>query len=132
MGGHVAVNSLPSGARRVELMVTTNGSGAADVTEVLTQIGLLYAVEWVDGDFTDGVDAVLSNVAAPSGVDKTLLTLTNANNDAVYYPRLVEHDNVGAALTTTTLILVDGSLKLAVTSGGASHTGGCNVYLLDA
>ena len=92
---------------------------------------LLYGVEWVDGTLADGVDAVLSVTNTPSGVDKTLLTLTNANDDAWYHPRGVEHDAAGAALTTRTLSVVYGTLKLVVTSGGNVTSGACWVYLLD-
>lgn len=129
---NVRVNEMPSGARLVELNVTTAANGSGNVTVALERVGLLYAVEWIDGDFANGVDAVLSAVSTPSGVDKTLLTLTNADNDAIYYPRALEHGNTGTELATTTKVLVDGSLKLAVTNGGDTKTGGCNVYLLDA
>jgi hypothetical protein len=96
----------------------------------------LYRVVWVDGTLADGVDAVLSVTGTPSGVDETLLTLTNANDDAVYYPRYDAHSNAGAALAegadkTATRVqgIVDGQLKLAVTNGGDAKTGKCLVYL---
>lgn len=119
----------------IRINATTNGSGAATVTRGIQGGGgsmLLYAVEWIDGDFADGVDAVLSCVNTVGGVDRTLLTLTDANNDAIYYPRVLEADNAGGALTTYALPVVDGDLKLAVTSGGDTKTGGCVVHLLEA
>ena len=92
--------------------------------------GYLEAVDWIDGDLTDGVDAVLSVTNTPSGVDHTLLTLTNANADAMYYPRRVVDTTAGAAAAGVyDRFIVDGVLKLAVTSGGASKTGGCVVYV---
>lgn len=93
---------------------------------------LLHKVVWVDGTLADGVDAVLSVTNTPSGVDTTLLTLTNANNDADYYPRELEDDNTGTATTFYTLPVVDGTLKLAVTNGGDAKTGLCLVYLMEA
>jgi hypothetical protein len=97
---------------------------------------LLYGVKWVDGDLEDGVDAVLSAVNTPSGVDTTLLTLTNADNDLWYYPRHNAHTNAGAAIVDGTdltgervMPIVDGQLKLAVSNGGNAKTGKCIVYL---
>lgn len=92
---------------------------------------LLYAVDWVDGDLADGVDAVLSTIDTPKGVDTTLLTLTNANNDARYYPRALQDDSSGADTTFYTPPVVDGQLKLVVSSGGNAKTGKCFVYLFE-
>ncbi|HNT78806.1 MAG TPA: hypothetical protein PKH77_27695 [Anaerolineae bacterium] len=125
----------------IRMNVTTNGSGAGSVTIPFEAFPcqepgisplLLYAVEWIDGDFADGVDAVLSAETTPSGVARTLLTLTDANSDAWYFPRELEHGNNGAVLSTHTLPVVHGDLKLTITSGGNAKTGGCIVYLLDA
>jgi len=123
----------------VKFSITTSAAGAY-TSAIATAPGsdldnlgpkLLYAVEWVDGTMDDGVDAVLSVTSTPSGVDKTLLTLTNANDDAWYHPRGVEHDAAGAALTTRALSVVYGTLKLVVSAGGNVKTGACWVYLLD-
>lgn len=117
----------------IKLPVTTDGSGNATVTAEMNDPKmpyLLFAVEWVNTDYAAGVDAVLSCTDTPSGVDLTLLTLTDANSDAMYYPRAVEHDNAGAALSTYALPLVYGDLKLVVSSGGATKKGACWVYLL--
>lgn len=97
---------------------------------------LLYAVEWVDTDFDAGVDAVLSVTGTPSGADLTLLTLSNADAEAIYYPRVDAHGNTGAAWSegadkTATRVeqIVHGTLKLVVSSGGNVKTGKCLVYL---
>jgi hypothetical protein len=118
----------------VRLIGTTIADGSATVLSEAAYVGKLFAVAWVDGDFTDGIDAVLSVTQTDGGVDYTLLTLTNADNDAMYYPRVVVHSEAGAALTGTSggdraQPIVNGRLKLAITSGGASHTGGAIVYL---
>lgn len=118
--------------KTIRMNFTTDGAGDATVTATINQRGgLLYAVEWVDGDLVDGVDAVLSCMSTESGVDQTLLTLTDANNDAWYYPRTTEDDTAGAALTTTTPMVVSGDLQLVVSSGGATKTGAAIIYLTE-
>jgi hypothetical protein len=118
----------------VRLNVTTDESGNGEATQTPKAGGysyLLFAVEWIDGDYADGVDAVLSCVNSVSGVDRTLLTLTDANNDKVYYPRHLEQDEVGGNLTSRALPVVSGDLKLAIAQGGNAKTGGCVVYLVE-
>lgn len=117
------------------LIGATAAGGTATIVDPAGAVfGKLYAVEWVDGTLVDGVDAVLTVTNRESAVNKTLLTLTDANNDAFYYPRDLVHDATGTALTGTaggdrTLPLVDGVLSLAIADGGATKTGGCIVYL---
>jgi hypothetical protein len=111
----------------VRLTGTTDGSGDLVVTGEFSILGWLVAVEWVDGDFADGVDAVLSVVDTPSGVDQTLLTLTDANDDKWYFPTGPEHDQAGAETGTRALLMINGTLKLVVSSGGDTKTGGCFV-----
>jgi hypothetical protein len=122
--------------RWIKLTGTTATGGGLTVTAVSRCAGKLHAVEWIDGDFADGVDAVLSVVRDDTAADYTLLTLTNADNDAVYYPRVIIHSEAGAALTGTSggdraQPIINGILKLAVTSGGDAKTGGCIVYYED-
>ncbi|MCP5101004.1 MAG: hypothetical protein GY943_36095 [Chloroflexi bacterium] len=110
------------------IQVTTIADGSGDNSATIPIRGLLHAVEWVDGDLADGVDAVLSVTNTDSGVDSTLLTLTDANIDKWYYPRRIEADVTGGDLATTTRHVIAGTLKLAITSGGAVKTGGAVVY----
>ena len=117
----------------VKLYGTTASDGSLTVTAGSSVRGLLHAVEWIDGDLADGVDAVLSVVRDDNAPDYTLLTLTNADADAVYYPRVIIHSESGAALTGTSggdraKPVINGSLKLAITSGGDAKTGGAIVY----
>ena len=118
----------------VRLIGTTAADGTATILSEASYNGKLFAVAWVDGTFEDGVDSVLSVTSTDSAVDYTLLTLTDANNDAMYYPRVVVHSEAGAALTGTSggdraQPVINGRLKLAITSGGVSKTGGAIVYL---
>lgn len=126
--------------QQVKFAITTDGSGAYTSTVATAPQGevsrdglgpwLLYAVEWVDGALADGVDAVLSVTNTLSGVDLTLLTLTDANSDLMYYPRVIADGVTGADLTGWYVQhVVDGTLKLTVTSGGSAATGACIVYL---
>jgi hypothetical protein len=118
--------------KSVKLVGTTDASGDATIIATHAILGWLVAVQWIDGDLTDGVDAVLSVVNPPSpGADKTLLTLTNANADAWYHPRVAECDAAGVALANYTLMIIEGTLKLVIASGGSTHTGGCIVYYTD-
>ena len=115
---------------RMYLSVTTATDGSATAYGDRSICGLLMAVQWVDGDLADGVDAVLSCENTPGA--KTLLTLTNADDDATYYPRAVAHTAAGVAQTAyDQFIPIDGLLKLAVTNGGSAKSGGCIVYWLE-
>ena len=117
----------------VKLYGTTAVGGALTVTAETAVRGLLHAVEWIDGAFVDGVDAVLSVVRDDNAPDYVLLTLTDANVDAVYYPRVIIHSEAGAALTGTSggdraMPIINGRLKLVVADGGDAKAGGCIVY----
>lgn len=116
----------------VILHITTNAGGAATVTHTFPSVAgrLLYRVDWAVGDLAAGVDAVLKSVNTLDGVDKTLLTLTNANAFAQYHPRVVEQGNTGADLTSTTMPLIDGNLQIAVTAGGNVKSGICTVWVM--
>jgi len=120
------------GNRVYTLSVTTAGDGTGADAEALGR-GMwqwLYAVQWVDGDFADGVDAVLSCLD-PDGASVTLATLTDANADGWYYVGVAEAGQDGAALTTYRLPIVQGTLTLTIAAGGATKTGGCHVYTVD-
>lgn len=109
---------------------TTDASGNLTVTSESPLIGFLYAVEWIDGDLADGVDAVLSLIRTPSGVDTTLLTLTDANDDAWYYPRETACDNTGTSSGASVDPIVIGTLRLVISSGGNAKTGGAIAYVI--
>ena len=116
----------------VKLYGTTATGGGLTVTAETTVRGLLHAVEWIDGDFADGVDAVLSVVRDDNAADYTFLTLTNADVDKVYYPRELVHTVAGVAIDgEITNPVLNGKLKLAVTSGGDAKSGGVIVYYTD-
>ena len=108
---------------------TTSAGGAATVTFSLPDGPFfLYRVSWVVGTCDAGVDVVLTAINTASGVNQTLLNLTDANSNAVYYPRVAEHNTTGVAGSGTAIPLFTGDLQLAVTSGGNVKTGSCLVY----
>lgn len=120
---------------KVQFDITTDASG--DYSHVSTDtprnLGplLLYALEWLDTDFDAGVDAVLSYTSPSTGTSHTLLTLTNADAEAVYYPQALKDDNAGADTTEYTPQIVDGPLKLVVSSGGNAKTGKAIAFLIE-
>ena len=120
--------------KKIDMTGTTAAGGTVTLTSGAV-FGKLLAVQWVDGDLVDGVDAVLS--VAGSAHLQTLLTLTDANSDAWYYPRTPVHTNAGADITYDgTRIVYDkfmlaGKLSLAIASGGSVKTGGAYVFIED-
>lgn len=117
--------------KSIRLFGTTDAGGDLVVTAPRSIMGWLAAVQWVDGTFDDGVGAVLKATRTHAGVDTTLLTLTNANDDKWYYPMATEHDNTGADGTSTVPQIIEGTLELTVSAGGNKKTGGCIVYYTD-
>ena len=120
--------------KEIELSGTTDTSGDLTVNATTPVIGLLYAIRWVDGTFANGVDAVISTQGHEASV--TLLTLTNADDDAWYYPRDVVHSEAGAALLGTNggdraLPLMVGVPRMVVSNGGSTLTGGCILYYVE-
>ena len=129
----------------VRFAITTTAGGAYDsstdggvVGNIVAGSGhpalFLYKVVWVDGTMDDGVDAVLSATSGYSDiVSETLLTLTDANSDAVYYPQVLVKKTDGTTAATDFFVpqLTEGTLKLVVSSGGNAKTGACYVFLTD-
>ena len=116
--------------RFIKLYGATDGtSGDLTVTSDVVALGVLNSVEWIDGTFADGVDAVLTMVRDDDASDITLLTLTDANIDKIYSPRYLVQGNDGANIATTYgKHFVNGKLKLVVADGGDTKSGGCIVY----
>lgn len=118
--------------KEMRLIGTTSAGGAVTINGGHL-LGQLYAVRWVVGTFDAGVDAVLTMENAQFSISTTILTLTDANASAIYYPRLVVHSEAGAALTGTSggdreLPLLDGVPKLVVAQGGNVKQGGAVLY----
>ena len=116
-----------------DLIVTTDASGDGTKQTVNPIKGLWYGYKWMDGDLADGVDAVLSVPAQGFSPARTLLTLTNANDDI--NPTLLRQATVTAPGTPSTADydypIIDGDLLLTVSQGGDTKTGGLSVYVLE-
>ena len=118
--------------KEVRLYGTTSAGGALTVNGTHPVFGRLYAVRWIDGAFDDGVDAVISTQTHDAAA--TLLTLTDANNDAWYYPRDLVHDATGGALTGTSggdreMYLLIGTPRVTVDEGGNATSGAITLIL---
>jgi len=119
--------------RTVKLYGTTDGTdgtaGALTVTSNHKVVGLLKGIQWIDGDLADGVDAVISVDMDDNAPDVILLTLTNADSDAWYYPKAVANDGTGSAIATEFVdLVINGKPKLVISSGGNGKSGGCIIY----
>jgi hypothetical protein len=118
--------------KHVTLRVTTDGSGNGITTSSIHGVqGVLLAIEWVKGTLANGVDAVVSCVNTPSGIDQDILSLTDANSNGWYYPRSIEHNLLGAEQEPTVPPIINGDLKLTVASGGSLNSGHCVIYYVD-
>ncbi len=120
------------GLANLRLIDTTAADGTKTITAPYPIKGLLIGVEWVVGDLAAGVDGTLTAQNTPSGVARTLLTLTNANANAFYNVREAEHDTTGQATTSgsTCYPMICGTPQLAIAQGGNAKTGGMVLYYL--
>lgn len=104
------------------LVGTTDAAGALVVTQKIYHPRRLVSVKWLAGNFSDDVDATLINVGLPAAenalglaagtLNTTVATLTDANDDATY----------------TANAIIDNTIRLTVSSGGDTKTGGCICY----
>lgn len=111
-----------------KLDLTTDSAGAASVTSEDKYLGMLYAVQLIDGDLADGVDLTLT--CEQGDLSIPLLTIADFNTDQMQYPRVLETLNTaGSALTTHTRPIVNGYLKAVLAQGGDVKTGAVIVYI---
>ena len=113
--------------RRIDITTNSSGDGSGFDTSAL---GILYAVQLVDGDFADGVDVTITS--EQGDLSFPLLTQANFNTDQIVYPRVLQALNTdGTALATHTLPLVVGRPKVVVAQGGNTKSGSFIFYILD-
>lgn len=113
--------------RRITLSGTTDTAGACTVTyeEALTGL-VLYAVQLVDSDLSDGVDITLT--CENGDLSIPLLSYANFNVDLMVYPRVAEANGTdGTASGGTCMPLIFGKPKMVIAQGGATHT--AKIYL---
>lgn len=108
---------------------TTLADGTKTASSNERYFGLVQAVQLVDGDLADGVDISVYN----STLDGDFLILTKAdfNSDSMYYPRVLEHLNTdGTALSTHTLPVISGQIKVVITQGGNVKSGAVVLHII--
>ena len=117
--------------KRITLSVTTDASGDGSTKQSVGGVlGLLYAVQLVDGSFDDGVDVTLT--AEQGDLSIPLLVKANFNSDQMVYPRVLEALNGdGTDLATHTMPIVAGSLKALVAAGGNVKSGSFVFYIIE-
>lgn len=113
-------------AERQTVSLTTNASG--DVTGFTdARSGRILSIAYVIGTFAAGVDLTIT----VESTGEAILTLTNANASANYYPRVGVHDAVGAAALYAAggtalrepVTIAQDRVKIVVAQGGNVLTG---------
>ena len=118
----------------VKLVGETDSSGDKTLTSTRSFFGFLEKLIWVQGDLAGAGDGVLSVINTSSGTDETIFTFTDINGTASFYPRTLVHGLTKTALTGTAggdraRVLIAGELKLVISNGGDTLTGGCIAYI---
>jgi hypothetical protein len=113
--------------RVINIETATDGSATAYGGAA---VGVLYAVQKVDGDLADGVDLTLTceeeNLSIP------LLVEADFNSDGMAYPRVLEALNTdGTALSTHCMPVVFGRPKAVIANGGSVKTGAIVLYIVE-
>jgi hypothetical protein len=109
--------------------LTTDGSGDGTGTAEAA-VGLLYAIQVIDGDLADGFDLVLT--AERDSLSIPLWTKTDVNTDQMIYPRVAQTLNTdGSALTDHALPLFFGTPKAVIAQGGATKSGSVVLYIME-
>jgi hypothetical protein len=116
--------------RIVKLDFTCDTGGAATkLFEDNDIVGLVYAVQLIDGDLVDGVDVTIT--AEEGDLSIPILTKADFNTDQMVYPRVLEALNTdGTALTTHTIPLCVGQPKVVIAQGGESKSGSVVLYII--
>ena len=122
---------MPMFGVKKTIALTTDASG--DCTAYSDAVnGRILGIIYTKVDFDNGVDFTIT--LNTSG--EAILTLTNQNVAAVFYPRVGVHDAVGAAATLdgTRLLrdpvfAVDDKVKCVVAQGGNVKTGTITVIV---
>ena len=119
--------------KEVRLIGTTISAGTVTINDTNDILGEIVAVAWYDGDLADNITATLSTQGQPGSQTIMAWGAAEADNDKVFYPRHIIHDEGADVLTGTAggdraLPFAAGKLRLAIVAGGSVKTGGCYVY----
>jgi hypothetical protein len=117
--------------RRIRINVTTDGSGDATATATESCVGVLYAVQLVDGDLADGVDLTLT--CEKEDLSIPLLVAADWNSDKMVYPRVLKNLNTDGTTISGQyeMPLFFGYAKAVIAQGGATKTGAVVCYVVE-
>lgn len=122
-------------ARRFKLTLTTAADGTLTAYTPENVWGRVLSIVYVkDGTtpFSNGVDMTVTAEAT----GEAILTATDMNASAAYYPRVPVHDEAGAGATLDgtrkmrdAVVLADDRVKITIASGGDTKTGVVHVVI---
>lgn len=117
--------------KKIVLPLTVAAGGGGTATAPNAVNGVLYSVEYVKTDYADGVDFTVN--CLNSGMTDLIMTVSNANASARYYPRDDSHKaSDGSALSLNNMMIpIFGRPSISVTSGGTSTSGTFIIWILD-
>ena len=119
--------------KEIRLYGATDASGDAVINAVKTIAGEIVAIAWIDGDLANNVTGVISTQGSPASQTIMSIGAAEGDDDAIFDPRAIVHDEGADVLTGTaggdrTYPLAVGKLRLVIAAGGATKSGGCHVY----
>jgi len=112
----------------VEKTITTDANG--DATEYIRDCdGFIHFVQYVKTDYATGVDFVITL----DTIGENVWNESNVDASKIVYPKVQNHDTVGAAITGEYDRIYMGSdhLKIVVSNGGANKTGIFRAMIVD-
>ncbi len=120
--------------RRYKLTVTTASDGTA-VAYTPRLAGEVHSIQYVKGDFADGVDFTITSEAT----GENIWTESNVNASAVRYPRAPTHSQAGAAALYASggtgvlarIAVASDRVKVSIAQGGATKTGTFHILVDD-
>ena len=129
--------------RRIGQLVTTSGGGSVDqlvggLSDPYIFTGFLYGISYVKdlvNPYTDGVDF---NINVTDNTFRVWVE-TNVNASKVVYPRGDAHDQAGDPVYVNSSAeaeqrlhpLINDTITITITSGGASKVGSFYIFVLD-
>ena len=110
--------------------ITVNASGDGSATVNIPGSPLLYGVQYIKNNYADGVDMTLAT--SNSIIASTLLTITNMNAAASYYPRVDSCGATGTALSMNNILYpLMGTVTITIAQGGNATSGTFVLWYLD-
>jgi len=113
--------------KRYTVSVTTAADGSATAYSARRISGKVHQIEYVKGDFADGVDFTITGDATGVGI----LAESNVNASAVRAPRMATHSTAGVAslyaaggtAVQAPVALANDRIKIVIAQGGNAKTG---------